>query len=124
MATRKPDARQPGVVFSKPAAERIASAVRTVERMSGADSAGHWPYRGDEPNEIVEAIKLGRTGSDWPKGTSKLLTIYDSGTPLNETQSTPPTTVTAHNKFADVAAGKWVMVSLFRGEWYLTAAEC
>jgi len=107
-------------MFSKRDAQRIANTVLAHERR-GTDSP---PVKYPTMRTPAGASKLGRTASAWTKGTSKVLTIYDQGTPLNETTSTPATTVTAYNKFADVAAGKWVMVSLFRGEWYLTAAEC
>jgi hypothetical protein len=119
MARRKSDTRSPGVVFTKQAADRIASAVRTVERGSGTVGAGHWGYRADEG----DFFKLGRTNSSWGKGASKTITIY-SGTPLSETPVTPTETVTAYNKFADISANRWVMLGQLNGNWYVIAAEC
>jgi hypothetical protein len=70
-----------------------------------------------------QPVRLGKTTATWTKGTSTTIDIYESGSAGSETISSG--TVTAWNKFATVASGKWV--SLARGPfdaWYLIAAEC
>jgi len=44
------------------------------------------------------------------------------GTPGSETDSGAD--ITAYNKFADLASGKWVVCAMILGGWYIIAAEC
>lgn len=68
-------------------------------------------------------VRLGKTTTTWTKGTSATISLYETGTAGNETQS--GSLSPAWNKFADVQSDKWVMVSRGPfGAWYLIAAEC
>jgi hypothetical protein len=118
MARRKSDTRSPGVVFTKQAADRIASAVRTVERGGGQTGAGHWGYRGDDS----DSLKLSKTTAAWSKNSTASLTEY-TGTAGSETAVTGGTPITAYNKFANVGPDKWVIIGYIDGDWYLVGAE-
>jgi hypothetical protein len=71
-------------------------------------------------------IKLGKTTAAWNKGTLATIELYEEGTPPNETKKTPADTIqNCVNKFANVAANKWVIVARSGvGYWYLISAEC
>lgn len=70
-----------------------------------------------------ESVRLCKTSSPWLKGTIGTLQIWENGTPPNETES--PDTIVAVNKFAQVAANKFVIVAKAANQsWYLIAAEC
>jgi len=110
------------VGFTRDAAERVAKVVRRVEGEPAGGGAGWYPYRGDDG----EPVRLGKTTAAWTKGTLATITLYEKGTPPNETAETPATTLKdCVNKFANVAADKWVMVAMgVNGRWYLITAEC
>ena len=73
-----------------------------------------------------DPVRLGKTTAAWTKGTTATIDLYEEGTPPNETaKSTPDTLENCVNKFATVAANKWVIVARgANGYWYLIAAEC
>jgi hypothetical protein len=106
-------------MFNARDAQRIANAVMAHERRGRKQPPITYPT----VIASAPAFKLGRTNSSWGKGASKTITIY-SGTPLSETPVTPTETVTAYNKFADIAASRWVMLGQLDGNWYVIAAEC
>lgn len=64
---------------------------------------------------------LGKTDASHAKGASGTISIY-AGTPGSETDTT--INITAFNKFADIASGKWVWAMPYGVNWYITAAEC
>ena len=66
-------------------------------------------------------VVLGKTDSSHAKGANGTISVY-GGTPLSEADTT--INITATNKFADVASGKWVVCVFVRRAWYLIAAEC
>lgn len=103
------------VGFSESAARRIGNAVRTVERGSRDQSAVRFRQPGDD-----SAVQLGKTTAAWAKGTSATIDLWPSGV-----ISSPLRTQQALNVFADVAAGRFVMLGLESGGmWMLIAAEC
>jgi hypothetical protein len=112
MARRKSDTRSPGVVFTKQAADRIASAVRTVERGGGIGGAGHWGYRADE----VDPIKRGTFTAPWNKGAT--VTVRDP--------TDSAVTYQVKNYFANVTGtgAKSCAIARVGDEWILIAAEC
>lgn len=114
-------AAQERVVFTRPAAQRIARVVRTVE----SGDRGQQGLRFEHPTLRVPAsMRLGKTTASWTKGTLASVTLYGSGTPPNETPSST-TLANCVNKFATVASDKWVMLGkASNGRWYLIAAEC
>lgn len=70
-------------------------------------------------------LRLGKTSAEWTKGTTANIYLYHDGTPGNETQTDGAVQQDCVNKFATVAANKWVMLGQGPfGAWYLIAAEC
>lgn len=110
-----------GVTFTLETAERIGAAVRKVEG-SGLDRPGR-VSRAAGGDDGGEPVRLGKTTAQWAKGTTAMIDLYETGTANAETKS--GTLSDCVNKFATVAAGKWVIVA--RGPlnaWYLISAEC
>lgn len=66
-------------------------------------------------------IKLGKTDAAHAKGASGTISVY-SGTKGSETDSGE--NVTAWNRYANVASGKWVTCVWINGGWDLVAGEC
>lgn len=99
---------------------RIFGAVRAVENGGRGVTPPPPQYRtGDDP-----PIVLGKIGAGgWAKGTSLYVAVY-AGPAGSETGT--GIQVYAHNKFATIAAHKWVMLAgpNQSGVWYLIAAEC
>lgn len=111
------------VRFSEGDARRIAAATRAYER-GNRDMA---PVRFRDPGgDSGDPIRIGKTTSTWTKGSLATITLYESGTPPNETTGSPTQTLAnCVNKFGDVQSGKWVSVArAANGSWYLIAAEC
>jgi hypothetical protein len=108
--------------FTKRDAQRIANCVASFERGTRKQKAIKYErnYAGGSP------IRLGKTTAAWSKGTLATITLYEEGTPPNETATSPEETLEdCVNKFADVKSGKWVAVAKGgNGSWYLIAAEC
>lgn len=65
---------------------------------------------------------LGKTNASHAKGASGTINLY-TGTLGSETQVTS-VTVTAWNRYATVASGKWVECDWVNGGWSVTSAEC
>lgn len=110
------------VRLTEDAARRMAAATHAYERGSRDQSPVMFRQTGDDG----EPVRLGKTTAAWAKGTLATITLYEDGTPPNETTATTATTLeNCVNKFANVATGKWVIVALGRnGSWYLISAEC
>lgn len=119
---QKPDGKgftdQQRVAFTRPAAERIARAVRKVEAGPRTASALSFLRVGDVG--IVDAFRMCTFTGAWDKGTLHLTTFYGV--------TTTPNTVTATNLFANVEAPSGGTaacgIAIYRGTWYLIAAEC
>jgi len=113
----KPNDSRRGVQFTKTAAKAIADTVRIVQ-------AGdrNQPLMGGSSSAYASSHYLSKTSAAWSKGTKATLTLYvgDGG---SEAASSGDT-VEAWNKFATVAANKWVMLARANGTFYLIAAEC
>ena len=73
-----------------------------------------------------DPVRLGKTTAAWNKGTLATITLYEEGTPPNETPASPPVTLPGCvNKFANIAADKWVMLAVgTNGTHYVISAEC
>lgn len=101
-------------------AKRIANVVTAYE--NGNRSQRPIKYR--TQRQAGSPVRLGKTTAAWSKGTTATVTIYEEGTPPNETSSST-TIENCVNKFANVASGKWVIVARGgNGYWYLISAEC
>jgi hypothetical protein len=118
---QKPDgkaARIERVTFTKPAADRIAKVVRTIE-LGRRDASGLAFGALPEPSKTLRVCKF--TGS-WTKGTTKLVTF------LNQTST--PNTAVASNLFATISGvtatstTKNCAIARDGTAWYLIAAEC
>jgi hypothetical protein len=107
--------------FTAKDAQRIANAVVAHERKGRSQRRkGYGNVQSRRP-----PVRLCKTSSAWSKGTTATLNVWEEGTPPNETQSSDLTLEGCVNKFADVQAGKWVMVAMGgTGSYYLIAAEC
>jgi len=115
MSREKPN-RSRGVQFTRESAEAIAAVVRTA-----GDAARHAPGMHNTHAPYASSHYLSKTTESWSKGTSQSLTLW-IGDPGSEASNGE--TVTAWNKFATVASGKWVMLARCNGSFYLIAAEC
>ena len=97
---------------------RIFRAVRDVED-GGRGGTPVPPGRGygDDSDAV-----LCKTTASWAKGSSATLQVW-AGQPGSEVNT--GTTLTAYNRYATIASGKWVTVMLHRhGYYYVVAAEC
>lgn len=106
-----------GSVFDAESARRVARAVRAVE--GGGISAGGPAVTsaGDDSDGV-----LCKTTAAWAKGTTATLQIW-AGAPGAELNT--GCTLTAYNRYAAIATGKWCTVLLHRhGYYYVIAAEC
>ena len=96
---------------------RIFLAVRAVENGGRGGSAGMPHSAGDDADAV-----LCKTTSAWSKGSSATLQIW-AGAPGSETNT--GVTLSAYNRYAAIASGKWCTVMLHRhGYYYVVAAEC
>lgn len=70
-------------------------------------------------------MRLCKTTFAFNKGTLATLDVWETGTPPNETRTSSEAIVDVVNKFANIAAGKFVSVAMHgNGRWYVVAAEC
>jgi hypothetical protein len=65
---------------------------------------------------------IGKTNATHNKNASGTINLYQGAAGSEALISS--LTVSAFNKFANVASGKWVVVEWINGQWYLTSAEC
>lgn len=69
-------------------------------------------------------LRIGKITQQWAKNTLATVTIYEAGTPPNET-ATGETIANVVNHWGPVAAGKWVGIQAApNGQHYLVVAEC
>lgn len=114
-------ARTRKVAFNEESAARVAKATLAYER--GNRDMPPIKFR-DVGDDGGEPVRIGKTPTEWVKGTTKTITLWETGTPPNETQG-GGTLAGCVNKFGTVAAGKFVAVMLgANGSYYLIAAEC
>jgi hypothetical protein len=121
----KPDgksARTERVSFTRPAAERIAQAVRTVEQ-GDRDSAGlRFPRPIGVGGGEGKAFRICTFTGSWAKSTIKTVTL--------KYQTATPNTFEANNLFANISASTSTSVGLSCAiaregtAWFLIAAEC
>lgn len=111
------------VAFTRDSAERIVRVVREAER---GDRNIHGKKFRTAHDGSGDPVRVGKTTSEWPKGTLADIDLYEEGTPPSETKNEENSTLTGCvNKFVDVEADRWVIVALARnGKWYLISAEC
>jgi hypothetical protein len=110
------------VAFSEDGARRVIAATKAHE----AGNRNMSPVTFRQVSDDGDPVRLGKTTTAWAKGSLATITLYEEGTPPNETtKATPDTLANCVNKFAAVATGKWVMLARAgNGSWYLIAAEC
>lgn len=113
-------ARQRKVAFTEDAAGRVAKATLAYERGNRDQS----PIRFRQVADDGEPVRIGKTSSQWLKGSIATIDLWEAGDAGSELSS-GETLDGCVNKFADVASGKWVSVARGPfGAWYLIAAEC
>ena len=96
---------------------RIARSVRGSEN-GGRDNTIGAPHQGSDDADAV----LCKTTAAWSKGSSATLQVW-SGQPGSETNT--GVTLSAYNRYAAIASGKFCTVMLHRhGYYYVIAAEC
>lgn len=130
---QKPDgkpARTERVTFTRPAAERIAKAVRTVE--GGDRDAGPltFGYRAAPGGGTSISLARYTSTNSWIKGTTHQVLIVTANT---ATVAFSGITATAFNRFALVSGytgstanttlGVLVMLTKVQGLWWVTNAE-
>lgn len=110
------------VTFTRPAAERIASVVRTVERGDRDQSALKFgrPVPADASGGgAASAIRIGTFTGQWNKNATATITLVF--------QTSTPNTFVATNLFADLSIGcgtKKCAIASEGSAWYLIQAEC
>jgi hypothetical protein len=72
---------------------------------------------------LTPMFAIGKTNASHAKGASGTINIYRGTTKGSETFASS-VTITAWNRFSDVASGKWVLAMYLQGGWDLVAAEC
>jgi hypothetical protein len=96
---------------------RIARSVRGSENGSRDNNIGA-PHLGSDDADAV----LCKTTAAWSKGSTATLQVW-AGAPGSETNT--GVTLSAFNRYAAIASGKWCTVMLHRhGYYYVVAAEC
>lgn len=106
-----------GAVFDADSARRVARVVRTVEGGGISSGGATVTSAGDDSDGV-----LCKTTSAWAKGATATLQIW-AGPPGSEANT--GCTLTAYNRYAAIATGKWCTVLLHRhGYYYVIAAEC
>lgn len=101
-------------------ARRIGAAVVRVEQGGRDVPPVFFRQVGDS-----ELVRLGKTSANWQKGTVADIGVWEDGTPPNETQTAGAILSGCVNKFANVSAGRWVILARCEnGKYYLIAAEC
>jgi len=99
---------------------RIGRAVRDAENIGrgGRSEKIGSPHVGSDDSDAV----LCKTTAAWAKGSSATLQIW-AGAPGSEADT--GVTLTAYNRYAAIASGKFCTVMLHRhGYYYVVAAEC
>lgn len=109
------------VTFNESDARRIAAATRAYERGNRDQPPIKFRAAGGDDGEPV---RIGKTSTEWAKGTTRTITLWETGTPPDETQG-GGTLEGCVNKFGTVGANKWVaLMRGVNGKFYLIAAEC
>ena len=106
-----------GTAFDGETARRVLRATRTVEGGAPPIGGARVTSAGDDADAV-----LCKTTAAWSKGSSATLQIW-AGAPGSETNT--GVTLSAYNRYAAIATGKFCTVMLHRhGYYYVVAAEC
>jgi hypothetical protein len=102
---------------------------RVVGRVDGIAYNESGPVQGVAHQSLHQPdsssrLRIGKTTATWNKGTLATITLWETGTPPNETQG-GGAIENVVNKWATVASGKWVGIQLAKnGSYYLVVSEC
>ena len=108
------------VAFNEDGARRVIAATKAYEAGNRNMSPVKFRQVSDD-----DPVRLGKTSTSWPKGSIATISVWETGTPPGETQTTGVQLTGCVNKFANVASGKWVMLArCSNGSYYLISAEC
>jgi len=106
-----------GTAFDPETARRVLRATRAIEGEAPPIGGARVTSAGDDSDAV-----LCKTTSAWSKGSSATLQIW-AGAPGSEADT--GVTLTAYNRYAAIATGKFCTVMLHRhGYYYVVAAEC
>ena len=109
-----------GVRFTRESAAEIAALVRAARNGDRKTPGIRLPHMASSG-----VLHLCKTTSEFTKGTTSKLNVWEGGDPPNETQSADRTIENVVNKYATIAANKFVSVARHgNGYWYVIAAEC
>lgn len=111
------------VQFEISSAARIGNTVRYVEQLARRGR----PFLFDPMLEQAakKGIRLCKTSVPFNKNTQATLQVWEDGEPLSESATTGKTIAGVVNKYADIAASKFVSVARHgNGHWYVISAEC
>lgn len=111
-----------GYLVGEEFAEKLRDTVARVQGTPQGSPDARVPTIFDEGPQRGAPHYLSKTTAAWAKGTSQTLTLW--GGELGSESEIAGATVTAWNKFATVASGKFVMLARCNGGFYLVAAEC
>jgi len=103
------------VKFTRPAAQRIAAAVRKVE----GGNRDQPPFGFEHPQGIAKLFRVCTFTGSWSKNSTKTVTF--------KYQTSTPNTAAASNLFADIgtaASSRNCAIAREGTAWYLIAAEC
>ena len=106
-----------GTAFDGDTARRVLRATRSFEGVVPPIGGARVTSAGDDSDAV-----LCKTTAAWAKGSSATLQIW-AGAPGSETNT--GVTLSAYNRYAAIATGKFCTVMLHRhGYYYVIAAEC
>lgn len=109
-----------GATFDSGTARRIVRAVHAIEDGTPIGKSQRSP-RVRSSSDDADAV-LCKTTAAWAKGSTATLQIW-AGAPGSETDT--GVTLSAYNRYAAIATGKFCTVMLHRhGYYYVIAAEC
>lgn len=109
----------PDFLLTGESVERISTMLRDFDRrLRLFEQPGS--FGGRRP---PQPIRIGKTTVAHNKGTSQTVDVYEGTTKGSETAISGGA-VSAYNRFADLATGKWVLLVFVNGGYDLVAAEC
>lgn len=114
-----------------PAAKSPTKTIDDVVNLTQFVPADGWVVISSAPDGkwyLVESegnpLRIGKTGSQWSKNTTASITLWEGGTPPNETVG-GGTIENVVNKWSNVPADKFVGIQRgINGQYYLVVAEC
>lgn len=110
--------------LTRSAVKRIGRAVNAYER-GDRDVPGRKFRRFGVGGDDGETVRLGKTTAEWKKNELATITLWEGGTPPDESATSPEDTIEdCVNKLYDVASGVFVLLANVKADyWYLVASQ-